>query len=659
MTRRPLHIRERIIDDNNPCFVIAEIGNNHNGNVEEAKRLIHAAAESGADAVKFQTFKAEDIVSPNIPANAYPGFDVSDRFPRWIDFVKSFELPYDAYPTLIKEARSLGMAFLSTPASFEAISFLESLRIDALKIASMDLTNAPFLNRLAKTGNPLILSTGMSTYSEVETSTRLLGAASYAILHCVSVYPMPDDAANLKNITALRERFDVPIGFSSHSLGSDVDVSAVVLGARILEKHITLNRNSPQRAEHHMSIEPNDFRTTVNRIRAAERSLGTLERRLTAEEETNRRLARRSVAVKRDLPAGHRLQESDIALLRPGSGIEPKHYDAVIGEELRTPVAAFEPLQWENLRSGQGKTQPVHLATETIHQNGSDVIDCVSCGFWHVYPIPSKDELNKYYESIYFQNPQEHGDMKDKNLDPDGYYRLKYEDKLRNIEDLIQPTTPKVICDIGAGYGEYLEFMKGHGWTTYGVEPSPHCLESGRGASCGITLGDFDKLASLRLPQASVITINTVLEHVPYPEDLLVTVRDHMMTNDTLLHIEVPNDFSLLQECVNAACNPRKYWLCPIGHLNYWNFASFKNFVKRLGFQIERMEATFPLELLALTGDDYISDPSKGRGMHMKRVTMEKNFSAANNAHLKRQLFQDFASVGMGREIVAYLRKAP
>jgi SAM-dependent methyltransferase len=248
--------------------------------------------------------------------------------------------------------------------------------------------------------------------------------------------------------------------------------------------------------------------------------------------------------------------------------------------------------------------------------------------------------------------------MKDKNSDPDGYYRLKYEDKLLNLQKLLTADMPHSILDIGAGYGEFLEFFKEKGWTVYGIEPAEHCIKKGRGASCGIVQADFDALQKLKLPHASVITINTVLEHVPYPQKLLSYVRNHLMNDKTILHIEVPNDFSLLQECANQICSPRKYWVCPIGHLNYWSHATFTTFAERLGFRIESIESTFPLELLAMLGDDYISDPNKGRPMHLKRVNLERKFLAANAVELKLQLYKKFASIGIGREILVYMRKA-
>lgn len=347
--RHAVEIRGKAIGDGQPCYLIAEIGNNHHGSPEAAKSLIRAAAASGADAVKFQTFKAEDIHSPEIPANAYEGFDVSDRFERWVDYVRTLELPYEAYGELIREAHALGVAFLSTPASFSALEFLMTQQIDAIKVASMDLNNIPFLQRVERTGQAVILSTGMSTLEEIRESVRALGQVPLALLHCVSNYPLKYEDANLLNIAALQEEFSVPVGFSNHALGYDLDIAAVALGARLIEKHFTLDRRHPEIAEHHFSMEPAEFAELASRIRTIEQALGSRERTLTPEEQRTRTLARRSLTTTRDLRANEVLTEHDLVLLRPGTGIEPKHLTEVIGRRLRRDLKAYHPVVWDDL----------------------------------------------------------------------------------------------------------------------------------------------------------------------------------------------------------------------------------------------------------------------------------------------------------------------
>lgn len=344
-----LTIGGREIGPGRPCYLVAEIGNNHNGSVEAAKALIRAARDAGAGAVKFQTFRASDIVSPHVPADAYPGWNVADQFDRWIDFVETLELPYEAYDELLHEARALGLEFISTPASFKALDFLVEKRIDAIKIASMDVNNLPFLKRVGETKLPVILSTGMSTLDEIAEAVDCLDQSRLAILHCVSSYPLKYEDANLRNIVTLQERFPLPVGFSNHALGHDLDIAAVACGAALIEKHFTLDRRNPKPAEHHFSMEPDEFREMVERVRMIERALGARTRTLGAEELQNRALARRSIAVNRDVAVGAVLTAQDLVLIRPGTGIEPKHLAGVVGKQLTRSVKAFEPLAWTDL----------------------------------------------------------------------------------------------------------------------------------------------------------------------------------------------------------------------------------------------------------------------------------------------------------------------
>ena len=298
-----------------------------------------------------------------------------------------------------------------------------------------------------------------------------------------------------------------------------------------------------------------------------------------------------------------------------------------------------------------------HIFDNFCEKNGYKVIECRSCGFWHVFPAPEAEDLEKYYQELYYQNIDKHGDMKDKNEDPDGYYRMKYSDKYTNLTRLLSEGDEKSILDLGAGFGDFLFFMKEKGWKVCGREPSAFCIEQSRHKDCNISIGGLEGIKSADFGNPSVITLNTVLEHYPYPEELLLDVKDSLMDDRTILHIEVPNDFSFLQESVGAVCNPEKYWVCPPEHLNYWTHESLVAFVTRLGFKVEHIESTFPLELLVLLGDDYISFPEKGRDIHLKRVAFEKKFDDAGNSDIKLQLFQRFAELGFGREVLIYLRK--
>ena len=340
----------RLVGDGAPCYVIAEIGNNHNGDPDKAELLIRAAAKTGADAVKFQTFKARDIHNPLIAANAYPGFDVSHKFNTWVEYVETTELDYKHYPRLYQVANECGVQFLSTPASLEAVGMLDQLGIPAFKIASMDLINKPLLDACANSGKPIILSTGMSQLADIDQAVKDLNNSSIAVLHCVSNYPTTDSDVRLFNMNMLAKRYPhVVPGFSSHCSGEEIEIAAVALGAKIIEKHFTLDVNDPDPAEHHVSISQDSFRYMVSAIRRVEAAFGDEERILTSEEQKNAKLARRSLVVNRDLKASEIVEDKDIALIRPGTGIPPRHLEEVSGRKLARNIDAWQALQWEDL----------------------------------------------------------------------------------------------------------------------------------------------------------------------------------------------------------------------------------------------------------------------------------------------------------------------
>ena len=342
-------IGNKTIGKGNPCYVISEIGNNHDTNIKTAKALIKASCKAGADAVKFQTFKSLDIVNPKVPANAYPGWNVAGRFKYWYQFVDTLAMPYEWYDELIPYTRKLGLAFISTPASIEAAHLLAEKKADAIKIASMDLNNTPFLKEVDGLGLPVILSTGMSTIEEIQEAVSVFKKSPLILLHCVANYPLAYEDANLFNIRMLKDKFSFPVGFSNHALGYDLDITAVALGACVIEKHFTFDRSNPSVAEHHFSMQPDEMKQMVEKIRIIEKALGSYERKMTKSELQTRDLARRSITIKKDLRAGEKIAKQDLVVVRPGTGIAPKHVNDVIGKKVKAAMKAFELLDWKDL----------------------------------------------------------------------------------------------------------------------------------------------------------------------------------------------------------------------------------------------------------------------------------------------------------------------
>jgi N-acetylneuraminate synthase/N,N'-diacetyllegionaminate synthase len=340
------------IGENHPCFIVGEIGMNHDGSKEKAKELIQMAAEAGVQAVKFQTFRALDIINPTLSADYDKDEPVPDHFKFFYEYIAQFELRYEWHDELIAFARDKGLIFISTPCSFEAIDFLAS-RIPAFKVASMDLNNLPLLRKMGSQQKPVILSTGIGTFSEIEDAFYALkegGAENICILHCVSNYPAKPDELNLRNITTLKEVFEVPVGFSDHSTGIAISIAAVALGANIIEKHITMSRETPG-PDHYFAMEPRDLRDLVAGIREVELSLGRSSRILDQKEKEKAYTYRRSILVRRDMKQGEIIKATDLEIIRPGSGIPPVQIDNVVGMELKEDVCAYTPLQWDHFKS--------------------------------------------------------------------------------------------------------------------------------------------------------------------------------------------------------------------------------------------------------------------------------------------------------------------
>jgi N,N'-diacetyllegionaminate synthase len=345
----------KTIGSSSGVFVIAEIGINHNGSVEQAARLIDAAADSGADAVKFQTFRADRlmVVSGDRLVQQQNGGETA------FQMFRRLELSFEDHERLKAQADRRGVVFLSTPFDEESADFLDGLGVPAFKIASSDITHRPLLRHLAGKGKPLLLSTGMSHLDEVEEAVAVLregGARNIALLHCVSTYPAPPDSLNLKAIQTLQERFQLPVGYSDHSEGIFFSLIAAALGAGILEKHFTLDRNGPG-PDHKVSIEPEDLRELVTRLPMVRASLGNGCKHPTPAEEQSRLSSRRSLVAAMDIAADGMIQPGMLTCKRPAGGIDPRDLDRVVGARARRAIARDSILRWEDLTSVTGETR--------------------------------------------------------------------------------------------------------------------------------------------------------------------------------------------------------------------------------------------------------------------------------------------------------------
>jgi N,N'-diacetyllegionaminate synthase len=320
-------------------LVIAEAGVNHDGDVDVAHRLLDAAADLGADVVKFQTFDPEALAAAGAPKAAYQeAFGESAADQR--EMLRRLTLPTEAWAALQAHARDRRIGFLSTPFDDGSADLLDGLDVPAFKIGSGELTNLPFIARLARRGRPLLLSTGMASMTEVAAAVDTVAAAGnppLALFHCVSSYPASPSDANLRAIETMRRAFGVPVGWSDHTLGDETALAAVAIGASMIEKHLTLGRGRSG-PDHRASLEPVEFAEMVDRIRSVEAALGTGIKAPTAAESDVAAVARRSLHWRRALDAGTVIGEDDLAALRPGSGLSPARWSDVVGRRTAGPV---------------------------------------------------------------------------------------------------------------------------------------------------------------------------------------------------------------------------------------------------------------------------------------------------------------------------------
>lgn len=314
-------------------FVIAEAGVNHNGNLEIAKKMIDVAAKAGADAVKFQTFKADTLVRKDAVKAAYQQENATDKQESQYEMLKKLELTKQMHQELIQACADKGILFLSTPFDIDSIHMLTDCGITIMKVPSGEITNYPYLREIGRTGKPVILSTGMCELREVKDAVRVLkenGSSEITLLHCNTEYPTPMQDVNLKAMCTLREEFGLPVGYSDHTQGIEVPIAAAAMGAVVIEKHFTLDRNM-EGPDHKASLEPEELRAMVRAVRNIEIAMGDGNKRPSASERKNREVARKSIVAKTEIRKGEIFTEENLTAKRPGSGISPMQWNDVIG----------------------------------------------------------------------------------------------------------------------------------------------------------------------------------------------------------------------------------------------------------------------------------------------------------------------------------------
>lgn len=318
-------------------LIIAEAGVNHNGSPETARRLIDVAAEAGADYVKFQTFKADRLVSGSAPKAEYQQAAAPTKGETQYQMLKKLELSEELHFRLIEYCGRQGVKFFSTAFDLPSIDFLASLRLGLWKVPSGEITNYPYLKRIASRHEPVILSTGMCTLADIEAAVQVfldegITKQQLTLLHCNTEYPTPMQDVNLRAMPALKERFGIATGYSDHTPGIEVPVAAVALGATVIEKHFTLDKTM-EGPDHRASLEPHELKAMVQAIRNIEQALGSAEKEITPSEAKNRAVARKSIVAACLIRQGEVFTEANLTVKRPGTGVSPMRWNEIIGKQ--------------------------------------------------------------------------------------------------------------------------------------------------------------------------------------------------------------------------------------------------------------------------------------------------------------------------------------
>jgi N,N'-diacetyllegionaminate synthase len=329
----------------NKVFIIAEAGVNHNGCMETAKKLIEAAVEAGADAVKFQTFKAENLVTKSAEKAAYQVKNQSGNGSQY-EMLKKLEIDVESHKTLIAYCKQQNILFLSTPFDLDSIDLLQNLGLEIFKIPSGEITNLPYLRKIGGLGREVILSTGMSYLAEIEDALKVLVLAGTSkekvtILHANTEYPTPMEDVNLRAMNTIAQTFDVRVGYSDHTLGIEVDIAAVAMGAKIIEKHFTLDKNM-NGPDHRASLEPQELKAMVTAIRNVEKALGNNIKTPSNSEIKNIKSVRKSIVAKTEILKGEKLTVNNIAVKRAGIGVSPMKWDDIVGSKAKKDYQADE-----------------------------------------------------------------------------------------------------------------------------------------------------------------------------------------------------------------------------------------------------------------------------------------------------------------------------
>lgn len=347
-----MYIGEKEIGAGKPCFIVAEVSGNHNQSFERAVEIIKAVAQAGADAVKLQTYTADTITINSDKPWFRVGEGDKPDFWKGKTLYELYEIaytPWEWQPKLKKIAEELGLIFFSTPFDFTAVDFLEEMNVSCYKIASFEVVDIPLLKKIAQTGKPVLISSGPSSSEDIELALTTLkenGAKDIVLLHCISAYPAKPENMRLKTIQDLQKRFRVEVGLSDHSMGIEIPIAARVLGACVIEKHVTLKR-AEGGVDSDFSLEPQELKDLVRTIRNVEKAMGEPSYDSWSPQELEEKKYRKSLFIVEDIKKGETFTKKNIRPIRPGAGLHPKFYEEILGKKAKQDIERGTPLSWD------------------------------------------------------------------------------------------------------------------------------------------------------------------------------------------------------------------------------------------------------------------------------------------------------------------------
>ncbi len=548
-------------------FIIAEIGMNHNGDIELAKEIIKSAAECGCDAAKFQIFTAEKLVTKDAKTYGNDG-----HLPEYQqEMYKKYELTHGQYLELKKYCNSLGLEFFASVWDEENADMLEKLDGACFKLGSADITHIPLIKHIAKKNKPIIMSTGMATFEEIEEAVNAIkneGNNQIVLLHCISGYPTKIEDSNLKFIQTLQRKFPFSIGFSDHTPGPFSSVAAVTLGAKVIEKHFTIDKNL-EGVDHHLSMNPSEMKQMCDEIRLMEKALGDGTQHLTEKEKETREMARRSIIANVDINKDSIITEEMLVIKRPGTGLKPNKLNQVIGKVVNKNILKDSLISEEDLFSEcqickSNKTKLFHTITEDRYTKEKvSYYTCDECNVRFVFPQNWKklEELykNKFRDKISFKQHI--------------VFRLPFSKRHENTFKFLENLEKGKLLDIGAGEGKFSWLMQKKGWKVTAIEPTTHYAEFARKTYNlkveNIFIDDFKTEEKFDL-----INFSAILEHLPDPLKALHRLKTLLNENGRIF-IRVPHETS--------------EWFAST-HLFLFSKKSLKILFKNANLNIEKIE---------------------------------------------------------------------